>query len=119
MSFENYPVGAVEVAQCLGVATGLPEDPSSVSSTHPRQLTTSYNSRWHVRAPWHAWAMLTHTYTEIRINLFQCSYECYRDGSGTKVLAAQACAPDFGPPHPPKIWSLTAHICNLSDKEGG
>lgn len=27
MSFENYPVGAVEVAQCLGVVTGLPEAP--------------------------------------------------------------------------------------------
>lgn len=64
MSFENYPVGAVEVAQCLGGVAGLPEDPSSVSSTYPRQLTTSYNSRWHVRAPRHAWAMPTHTYNK-------------------------------------------------------
>lgn len=119
MSFENYPMGAVEGEQCLGVVAGLPEDPSLVSSTHPRQLTISYNFRWRVRATWHAWAMLTHTYTEIKINLFQCSYECYRDGSGTKVLATQACGPDFRPLHPHKMWSLTAHTCNPNDKGGG
>lgn len=39
------------MALCIRADSVLPEDPSSVPSTHTRRLTTTYNSSFRVRHP--------------------------------------------------------------------